>query len=456
MKKVNKKGFVLAEAIVISVVVISALLIIYLQFSNLNNSYYRSLKYNNVDKLYLNNQLKKFIAESDFNAIYNDISGETLYIDITNCSPYFIEYMYCENLIDAMDASRVIITKNDTSELIRNIRNYDFSENMKDYIKNSKTREDGYRIIVEYNDGSVSGISSLINTRSLENALEKGDYVKGQNVIWAGLEWYVIEDNGDNTTLILKENYDIGSYGETTNYNNSLALNKLNTEFVNSNVGIQNSIQEGSIIQQDSNYVRLPRLEELGSEIPNQSNTAFWTMSSNGNRLYLGAASGQSINQYFVEDTQTYYDGYATSLATITKTGATSVRNEPIMASPTESSITYNLGAVEVNHSTVYAQQVNITAANAAGYSCNNSNCPNSFCGSRKKTYYTDSCETSTFTYYVVSDWWNPNYNVNVSGSSCGSNKIYYANGSCTKFYDLTSTTSSIGYRPVVTVYEKN
>lgn len=157
MKKVNKKGFVLAETIVISVVVITALVIIYTQFISVDNSYYRSFNYNNVNDLYLANQIKTFINNSNGSSIYSIIDDENLYIDITECD-YFIEYMYCENLIDAINAKRVIITKNDTTNLISNIESYDFSEAMKSYIKNSKSNEDGYRIIVEFNDSTIAGL----------------------------------------------------------------------------------------------------------------------------------------------------------------------------------------------------------------------------------------------------------------------------------------------------------
>lgn len=156
MKK-NKKGFVLAETIVISVVVITALIIIYTQFVSVNNSYYRSFNYNNVNNLYLVNQVKTFINNSNGSSIYSIIDDENLYIDITECDD-FIEYMYCENLIDTINAKRVIISKNDTTDLISNIESYDFSEIMKNYIKNSKSNEEGYRIIVEFNDSTIAGL----------------------------------------------------------------------------------------------------------------------------------------------------------------------------------------------------------------------------------------------------------------------------------------------------------
>ena len=44
----SKKSVII---IVVSVVILTALIIIYTQFITLNNSYYRSFKYNNIDDL---------------------------------------------------------------------------------------------------------------------------------------------------------------------------------------------------------------------------------------------------------------------------------------------------------------------------------------------------------------------------------------------------------------------
>ena len=156
MKKVNKRGFLLAETIGISVVVITALVIIYTQFINVDNSYYRTYNYNNVNKLYLANQVKQFIS-NDTASIYNSINEENLYVDITDCSNV-IEYMYCENLMSAIDAKKVIVTKNNVTQLSNNINNYDFSETMKKYIKSSKSNEEGYRLIIEFNDNTIAGL----------------------------------------------------------------------------------------------------------------------------------------------------------------------------------------------------------------------------------------------------------------------------------------------------------
>ena len=49
MKKYDKKGFIFAETIVISTIIMASLVIIYSQFVSINNNYNRSFQYNNVN-----------------------------------------------------------------------------------------------------------------------------------------------------------------------------------------------------------------------------------------------------------------------------------------------------------------------------------------------------------------------------------------------------------------------
>ena len=61
MKKSNKNGFILAETIAISVVIMTSLVIIYTQFRIVSNSYFKTFNYNSVNNLYLTNNVKEFI-----------------------------------------------------------------------------------------------------------------------------------------------------------------------------------------------------------------------------------------------------------------------------------------------------------------------------------------------------------------------------------------------------------
>ena len=174
MKK-NNKGFLLAEVITVSVVTIVALVIIYVQFVAVDNSYYKSFKYNNVDKLYLANQLKQFINGDNANELYSDIENIS-YADITSCDAYFIERTYCRNLINAIDAKQVLVTKLDTSSILDKLKeNKIVSSDMYTFISNNKSLENGYRLIIEFNDNTYATLklgSSVIYKDSILNGAD--------------------------------------------------------------------------------------------------------------------------------------------------------------------------------------------------------------------------------------------------------------------------------------------
>ena len=174
MKK-NNKGFLLAEVITVSVVTIVALVIIYSQFVAVDNSYYKSFKYNNVDKLFLANQLKQFINGDNASELYSDIENIS-YADITNCDAYFIERTYCRNLINAIDAKQVLVTKLDTSSISDKLKqNKIVSSDMYTFISNNKSLENGYRLIIEFNDNTYATLklgSSVIYKDSILNGAD--------------------------------------------------------------------------------------------------------------------------------------------------------------------------------------------------------------------------------------------------------------------------------------------
>lgn len=155
MKKNNKKGFIFAETIIISVVVLGALIFIYTQFMNVNKSYQTSFRYNNVDKLYATKNLIEYVKTDGFDTLQPSLTGE--YIDITNCSNnYFIETLYCQALVKNLSAKTILFTKEDVTELKKQT-NLPFSEEMKAYIKTIQSKkENKYRLIVEFEDNTFA------------------------------------------------------------------------------------------------------------------------------------------------------------------------------------------------------------------------------------------------------------------------------------------------------------
>ena len=165
MKKNNKKGFVLAETIAVSTVVLTSLVIIYTQFISISNSYSRSFRYNNVNNLYLVNNVKAYIATDGLEKLINSLNENNYsYIDITSCdSQYFTEYIYCESLLKQSNIKTILFTKEDITDLKNNITTTNFSEKMKEFIKYiNNSKESNYRLIVEFNDDTYATLKIKI------------------------------------------------------------------------------------------------------------------------------------------------------------------------------------------------------------------------------------------------------------------------------------------------------
>lgn len=155
MKKNNKKGFIFTETIIISVVVLGALIFIYTQFMNINKSYQKSFRYNNVDKLYAVKNIIDYINTDGLDNLISSFTGE--YIDITTCpSQYFIETTYCQDLYKNLGIKTVLFVKEDITTL-KNQNNLPFTEEMKSYLKTiSVKKENRYRIIAEFEDNTFA------------------------------------------------------------------------------------------------------------------------------------------------------------------------------------------------------------------------------------------------------------------------------------------------------------
>ncbi len=152
MEKSNNKGFILAETIAVSVVIMTSLVIVYTQFMTISKSYSRTFTYNSVNNLYLINNIKEFIKYDNLDTLIETLNGNN-YVDITSCSTdYFDEYLYCRNLIENSNIKQIIFTKENLEELENNLDS-SLSEKMKQFIKSINYSEtNSYRLIVEFND----------------------------------------------------------------------------------------------------------------------------------------------------------------------------------------------------------------------------------------------------------------------------------------------------------------
>ena len=153
MKKVNNKGFVLLETLVVTIFISGVLIFLFSQFSSLSRSYEESYKYNKVDGIYALNNISKYILD-DWE-LYNKIDNNTDdYINITDCS-IFTNVDYCKKLFEYENIDTILVTKNnfDKEKIV------DYDDDLLLFIKKiqlkSNTKEK-YRLIAKFKDDTFA------------------------------------------------------------------------------------------------------------------------------------------------------------------------------------------------------------------------------------------------------------------------------------------------------------
>jgi len=168
MKKLNNKGFLLVETIVVATFTLTVLIVLFLQFKNLLVSYNNSYNYNTVEGIYDLKNVKKYISqyENKENPLTKQLS--------TASKPYLVFYNgscnadlgiggsdFCEEIMKQGNFKTVLFAHSDATDLKNHLKNNEdsnISENMKILIKSLKKVENQNRLIAEFNDGTLATI----------------------------------------------------------------------------------------------------------------------------------------------------------------------------------------------------------------------------------------------------------------------------------------------------------
>ena len=155
MKK-NNKGFMLVEALVMSMVVIGTLTFMYIQFQNISRSYEKSFNYNTITDLYITNEVKNYLINNNLLDTYKgkvtaSFTKYTIIDDITDSS--FVE------LKEKGQIKTVILANESLSEL-KGKKTKDLSEKFNDFINYLKVDKEGngYRLLIEFNDDTYASL----------------------------------------------------------------------------------------------------------------------------------------------------------------------------------------------------------------------------------------------------------------------------------------------------------
>lgn len=159
MKKMNNKGFMLVETLIVATFLVTTLLFIYIQFNNIKRTYNNSFKYNTVNGLYTAKNIIKYISTDSIDILKTELAQDGVeFINITDCSnTYFTEENYCKILMNSSNVKTVLFTEENLDTLKNATTSLD--QTMIDfinYVDYEKTT--GYRIIIEFNDNTFASI----------------------------------------------------------------------------------------------------------------------------------------------------------------------------------------------------------------------------------------------------------------------------------------------------------
>lgn len=158
MKK--NRGFALVETLIVSIIIATILIYIYVQFNKINSSYDEAFTYNDVDDLYKLDSIKGYINSLDSTTITNittKIDSDDIIIMDKNEDTYTnIEYLDNQvDLLNNLDIKTLVLTKAD----INNVDTSNLSITLKNMIKKIDNKSDNYRIIAEFNNRTSATIT---------------------------------------------------------------------------------------------------------------------------------------------------------------------------------------------------------------------------------------------------------------------------------------------------------
>lgn len=168
MKKSNNKGFMLLETLIVSTVILSTLVFLYIQFVNVKSSYEVSFRYNTIPGLYMSEEISTFLTENGYTTLQsyldNHLSSNHGYVNITSSSSVTGNSDLYTNMINDMNISYVLFVNDDltTIKTYLSSGSYDgsvFNQEFRKYILKLTTGgTNKYRLIVAFNDNTFASI----------------------------------------------------------------------------------------------------------------------------------------------------------------------------------------------------------------------------------------------------------------------------------------------------------
>jgi len=166
----NNKGFMLLETLIVSTIILSTLIFLFVQFSNIKTSYEISFTHNTIPGIYIAKELSDFLVTSGNNTkldtklknVENGFINITTHTDIT-----YGEVQFYEKMIENMKIKQIIYTSNENLATLKSYLNSDkvnknvFTESFKNFIFKIKVNENNQsynRLIIMFKDNTFASI----------------------------------------------------------------------------------------------------------------------------------------------------------------------------------------------------------------------------------------------------------------------------------------------------------
>lgn len=181
MKKLNNKGFLLVETIVVATFTLTVLIALFIQFKNLLVSYNNSYNYNTVEGVYNLNNIKTYITQyqESTNSLSKQLktkinSGGAPYLLIyskdsgCNTSLHLNDISYCNTITNSTTGNfkQIIFTDSNPTKIKEYINSHEDSnitEEMRNIIKQLDKVENQNRLVAEYQDNTAATVVFGVN-----------------------------------------------------------------------------------------------------------------------------------------------------------------------------------------------------------------------------------------------------------------------------------------------------
>ncbi len=166
IKKINNKGFMLAETLIVSIFVMGVFSMLYVNVLPLIAEYEKYKNYNTVEATYNAHWARKIVLDGLEDNSFTTARNNG-YLDVSDCSLYTKNNMtdWCDNFKAVNDITKIYLTSYSEEKLKSYVKSSDsYTREFKDYIsyiptysKNSTKVNDSkyFHVIIEFSKGDI-------------------------------------------------------------------------------------------------------------------------------------------------------------------------------------------------------------------------------------------------------------------------------------------------------------